>query len=136
MTQYLDGITFKDIREHEDFIMKRFPESEAGVEERARYFTSEFKRLYSEPTGRRTLHIICSHGTPIRKFSQQHGGKVKKIKYCGCSVLSVKPKGNGEAKFKLRVNCRHKHLDKKEDILKYQPQRAAEIQKSSNCVLF
>jgi len=58
--------------------MKRFPESKNDVIERAGIFTETFQELYSEP-GLKTLHVIVAHGTPIRMFSQQHGGKKKKI---------------------------------------------------------
>ena len=38
---------------------------------------------------RKVLHIIVSHGTPIRFFSQFCGMPVKKIKYCGISAIGI-----------------------------------------------
>ena len=72
-------MNFSDEGINEDYMMKRFPESKDDIKQRAVDWTSEFNKRYSENTGIRTLHIVVTHGTPIRKFSRLHGGKKKKV---------------------------------------------------------
>ena len=61
---------YSDTGTNEEYIMKRFPESENDVAERAKVFTQEFLSKYGyKMTNTKTLHIVVSHGTPIRHFS-------------------------------------------------------------------
>lgn len=92
--------------------MQRFPESEAMVRERAQHFTDFFDKLYSkDQSNRRALHLVVTHGTPLRMFSQLHGGKKKKVKFCGVTVAALTPDyQTGKASYQLLTNCRHKHL--------------------------
>ena len=90
-------------------MMTRFPESKLDLKERTTMFTKEFVERYSRLTGKRTLHIVVSHGTPIRTFSRQHGGEKKKIRFCGVTAVAITPHATEEPKFRLLCNCKHNH---------------------------
>ena len=51
-------------------------------------FVDEFKRLYAH-SKKRVLHLIVSHGTPIRRLSRSLGGKKKKLKFCAVSAFAI-----------------------------------------------
>ena len=69
ISKYLQGVDFVDDGLHEEYIMKMFPEDKEQVRERAATFGAEFGKLYGRRTGVKTLHVVVSHGTPIRMFS-------------------------------------------------------------------
>jgi len=109
IARYLRGIDFTDDGLHEDYIMKRFPEAKEQVKERAATFSAEFAKLYGKRTGVKTLHLVVTHGTPIRMFSQLQGGQKKKVRYCGVTGVSICPKQDGEPMFGMLCNCKHNH---------------------------
>ena len=91
--------------------MKRFPETEDDIKERAGDWTTDFYKLYGKSTGKRTLHVVVTHGTPIRMFSMLHGGNKKKMQFCGVTCVSITPKaGEEKPEFKILCNCKSKHL--------------------------
>ena len=83
-------IDFIDRGQHADFLFRRYPESKTAIQERAFHFTHEFLQLYGD-CNEKTLHIIVSHGKPIEKFSQLHGGQKKNIRYCGQTCVAIVP---------------------------------------------
>ncbi len=109
VAKHLQGVEFTDDGLHEEYIMQRFPESKDQVKERAAHFSEEFVKLYGKRTGVKTLHIVVAHGTPIRMFSQLHGGEKKKIRFCGVTGVSICPQENEDPKFKMLCNCKHNH---------------------------
>ena len=109
VSRYLQGVEFTDEGLHQDYILGRFPEEKEQVKERAATFKSEFVEMYGKRTGVKTLHIVVSHGTPIRMFSQLMGGQKKKVRYCGVTGVSICPKENSEPEFKMLCNCKHNH---------------------------
>jgi len=56
------------------------------------------------------LHLVVTHGTLVRYFSQASNMRVKKAKYCGLSAISVKPVADSEeATVEPLANCRNNH---------------------------
>ena len=57
-----------------------------------------------------TLHLIVTHGTLVKNFSQIAGMRKKKAKYCSLSAIGIKPKAGNEEPEVIRVaNCRNNH---------------------------
>jgi hypothetical protein len=57
------------------------------------------------------LHIVVTHGTPLRMFSRLHGGRKKKVQFCGVTAVTI-----GED-IKMLCNCKHNHLKQKKNCV-------------------
>ena len=99
----MSGHPYVDNAQHEPYIMGRFPESDQGIRDRAVDMAAQIQKQYADSTVR-TLHLIVSHGTPIRMFSQLAGGSKKKIKFCGVTTVAL-----NAGKLDLLSNCKHNH---------------------------
>ena len=65
---HLDGIDFIDDDQYLDYISPRYPENDQDLHERMatcqQFFVDKYKN-----SNKRVLHIVVSHGTPIRYWS-------------------------------------------------------------------
>ena len=66
------------------------------MRERVQKFQEFFVEKY-EKSDKKVLHLVVSHGTPTRYWSQLNGMHKKKIKYAGLSAIAIKPKTEGKA---------------------------------------
>ena len=106
---YLDGIDFIDDSQHEEYINTRYPETDDQLKERVGKFQEFFLEKYKD-SNKKVLHLVVTHGTPTRYWSQLNGMHKKKIKYGGLSAIAIKPKGNGEAEIQKLANCKKNHM--------------------------
>ena len=70
------------------------------------FFVNKYK-----DSNKRVLHIVVSHGTPIRFWSQLNGMHKKKIKYCGLSAVGIKPNNGGQPEIIKLANCKKSQID-------------------------
>jgi hypothetical protein len=93
IAKYLDGIDFDVNEEHFDYVNKRYPESKTDTRGRAQYFSDRIVEQYGylNTECKRVFHLVVSHGTPIKMFSQLNAGRKKKVKFCGLSAIAIAP---------------------------------------------
>ena len=69
------------------------------------FFMNKYKN-----SNKRVLHIVVSHGTPSRYWSELNNMHKKKIKYCGLSAIAIKPNADtGEPEVIRLANCKKNH---------------------------
>lgn len=106
---YLDGVDFIDDDYNKECVEHRYPESDNQVYERAARAKFQLVGAYSK-SQESVLHLVVTHGTLVRFFSQASNMRVKKAKYCSLSAISVKPVADSdEATVEPLANCRNNH---------------------------
>ena len=71
-------------------MQNRYPESDTQVQERAAKLQYKMMQRYKS-SEQSVLHLVVTHGTLVRFFSQAGGMRKKKVKYCGLTAMGVKP---------------------------------------------
>ena len=87
---YLGGVNFIDDDYNKSFVENRYPESDTQVFERAARARFHMVSHYKN-SDESVLHLVVTHGTLIRFWSQSANMRVKKVKYCGLSAQAIKP---------------------------------------------
>jgi len=113
--KYFDGIRVVDNGKWEEELISRYPESNASIKERVALFSDTWIQKYGH-SKKRVLHVATSHGTLVKQFGRLHGGRKKKCKYTGVSVVAIttpdQTAANWEQKkptTKLISNCKQNH---------------------------
>ena len=69
-------------------VQNRYPESDSQVIERATRAQFDLVQKYRN-SQQSVLHLIVTHGTLVRMFSQAAGMRKKKIKFCGMTAMGI-----------------------------------------------